>query len=161
MCKELKYNCIWRHTEWLHNCITVPGIPLEYLSNVLLTAVIVALWFNKWRLCGVETGTMTMTWAITESDTSLMTGLDTCPDHLRGNENGSRGNCFSGLVRNDIPVSGKSFLPGWCFKFFSPLFFESLLFSVVHYLACFLIMLKSILFVVSVDGIFFFSKCLL
>lgn len=159
MCKELKYNGIWRHTEWLHNCITIPGIPLEYLSNVLLTAVIVALWFNKWRLCGVETGTMTMTWAITESDTYLMTGLDTCPDHLRGNGNGSWGNCFSGLVRNDIPVFQGSHSYRADVLSFS--FFESLPFSLVRYLACFLIMLKSILFVVSVDGIFFFSKCLL
>lgn len=60
-------------------CITIPVDPLFYLSNLWLTAVIVAEWFHKWRFYGVETGAVSMTRPITGSDFQLMT----CPVLLR------------------------------------------------------------------------------
>lgn len=66
------------------------------ISPIYCFLLSVAMWFNKWKLYGVETGTVSVT--ITESDIKLMTGQI----HLRGNRNGCWGNCFSRMDENEI-----------------------------------------------------------
>lgn len=80
-------------------CITISVIPFHF-THLLLTALGIAFWFNKWKLYGAETRAMSMT--ITESDFKLITEQETCLVHLRGNRNNCCGNCFSCLDENEM-----------------------------------------------------------
>lgn len=64
-------------------CLTIPVIPLFYLSHLLRT-VIVTLLFNKWWLHGIETWTTDMVSHRKWYSTNDQAKYHQCPLHVRG-----------------------------------------------------------------------------